>query len=105
MKGGGLHPILGTVVTTTWRDCRKLGVKSLGNIQPPSLKRRPFKYDAGSLTSVRNRGREREKVGQQTTSLSCLGVVLGARRTHQPGGWVAERQVTSCLCALNATAG
>ena len=62
MKGGGLHPILGTVVTPAVWDCRKLDDKPLENIQPPSLKRRPFKYDAGSLTtSVRNRGRERER--------------------------------------------
>ena len=99
MKGGGLHPILGTVMGPARRDRRKLDDKPLENIQPPSLKRRPFKYDAGSLTtSVRNRGRERErervrvrereggreggKVGQQTTSVSCLDVALGPSRTH-----------------------
>jgi hypothetical protein len=62
VKGDGLHPIWSLVLTPAWKDGRKLENKSLDNIQSPSLKRRPFKYDAGTLTtSVRNRGRQRER--------------------------------------------
>jgi hypothetical protein len=74
--------------------------QSLENIHSSSLKRRPFKYDAGTLTpSVRNRGRQRKREMGQTNYVTLMSeCCVGPEQDSL--AWVVGRREASDIMPM-----